>query len=95
MTEVLECGCAYGRHASAARYRISRCELHTNHWPVQNLFEEQEYARMGVLAKDTLHVVELERNLGLPPIVTAGHLVEFGAGVSPYTKMVRDRGIPI
>lgn len=92
MTEVLDCGCTFGQHASGARHRVYRCVRHTRQCPVQNIFTEKKYSNMGVLAEETQHVAELERNIGLPPEVTAGHLIEFGAGVSPYTKMVRDRG---
>jgi 2-polyprenyl-3-methyl-5-hydroxy-6-metoxy-1,4-benzoquinol methylase len=92
MTEKQSCGCTYARSEYGARYRVSRCKAHRQQTPIQNVFDEAKYASMGVLLESPPHVEQFVRNIGNLPQVAAGSLVEFGAGVSPYVRMVQQAG---
>jgi len=92
MTEQQACGCEYECSEYGARYRKSRCASHVRHTPVQNIFTEEKYRNMGVLAEAPTHVAELCRSVGELPCMPGGHLIEFGAGVSPYVTMVQAKG---
>jgi 2-polyprenyl-3-methyl-5-hydroxy-6-metoxy-1,4-benzoquinol methylase len=88
-----ECGCLYFRHSSGSLVRGKRCQLHTAKHPVQNRFVEKHYRNMGVLDEASGHVCEFVEHFGPLPKASPGErLLEVGAGVSPYIKMVTDAG---
>lgn len=89
----LPCSCVLEEHVSGARVSIRKCKKHTKQMREPVSLGEAYYRELGVLAKSTPHLRELEETLGpFEPPITNRSALEIGCGISPYAKAIGQAG---